>query len=107
MRREMYPDWTTMRFEYAAGGVHPPLKVFWYVGGKPPPEQIASPSRQPGAAPQASGGARPLAQGGGGAIWTGAKGSLPVGRGPCYGKQTEPYPTPPERDWVREDVHKD
>ncbi len=40
-------------------------------------------------------------------IWIGTKGSLPVGRGPYYGKQTEPYPTPPRRDWGREEVHKD
>ena len=40
-------------------------------------------------------------------IWIGTKGSLPVGRGPYYGKQTEPYPTPPEKDWGREEVHKD
>jgi predicted dehydrogenase len=117
MRREMYPDWTIMRFEYAARGVHPPLRIFWYDGGKRPPEEIAGPPRQPsadrpGGAPDSdarrkSAGARASAQSGGGVIWIGTKGSLPVGRGPYYGKQTEAYPTPPERDWGREEVHKD
>jgi predicted dehydrogenase len=107
MTRHQYPDWTTMRFEYAARGARPPLKIFWYDGGKRPPEEIARSSRQPATASAPPGGARPLAQGGGGVIWIGTKGSLPAGRGPFYGKQTEPYPTPPERAWGREEVHKD
>jgi predicted dehydrogenase len=106
MTRTQYPDWTVMRFEYAARGVHPPLKIYWYDGGKRPPDSIARSLTQPGAAPQASGG-RPLAQGGGGVIWIGTKGSLPAGRGSYFGQQSEPYPTPPERDWGREEVHKD
>jgi len=101
MRREMYPDWTVMRFEYAARGVHPPLRIYWYDGGKRPPEEISR------AAPRPSGSQRPLAQGGGGVIWIGTKGSLPAGRGPFYGKEAEPYPTPPPREWGREEVHKD
>jgi predicted dehydrogenase len=107
MTRQQYPDWTVMRFEYAARGVHPPLTIYWYDGGKRPPDEIARSLRQPAAPPRGSGGTRPLPQGGGGVIWIGTKGSLPVGRGPYYGKQTEPYPAPPERDWGREEVHKD
>jgi predicted dehydrogenase len=99
MRPEMYPDWSVLRFDYAARGVHPPLKIFWYDGGKRPPAEIA--------AGQPRQGARSPAQSGAGVIWIGTKGSLPVGRGPYYGTQTEPYPTPPEKDWGREDVHKD
>ena len=98
MRPEMYPDWSVIRFDFAGRGVHPPLKIFWYDGGKRPPAEIAGTPRQ---------GQRAPAQGGAGVIWIGTKGSLPVGRGPYSGKQTEPYPTPPERDWGREDVHKD
>jgi len=45
--------------------------------------------------------------GGAGVIWIGTKGSLPEGRGPYFGKQTEQYPMPPERNWGREEVHKD
>jgi predicted dehydrogenase len=105
--RHQYPDWTILRFEYAARGVHPPLKIFWYDGGKRPPDEIARSERQPAPASGATGGARPPVQGGGGVIWIGTKGSLPVGRGPYYGKQTEQYPTPPERAWGREEVHKD
>jgi predicted dehydrogenase len=109
MTRDQYPDWTTMCFEFAARGSHPPLKIFWYDGGKRPPEEISGQLR-----PAASGekkqpavARRPLTQGGGGVIWIGTKGSLPVGRGPYYGKQTDPYPTPPQIDWGREEVHKD
>ena len=100
MKREMYPDWSVIRFDYAGRGVHPPLKIFWYDGGKRPSEEIVS-----GARPSARGEAR--AQPGGGVTWIGTKGSLPVGRGPYRGRQTDPYPTPPERDWGREEVHKD
>jgi predicted dehydrogenase len=107
MRREMYPDWSIIRFDFAGRGAHPPLKIFWYDGGKRPPEQIANSVRQPQSATAAQTGQRPLAQGGAGVIWIGTKGSLPVGRGPYYGQQTEPYPTPPEKDWGREEVHKD
>ena len=102
MRREMYPDWSAIRFDFAGRGVHPALKIFWYDGGRRPPEQIASSARAGGGSGQ-----RPAAQSGAGVIWIGEKGSLPVGRGPYYGNQTEPYPTPPEREWGREEVHKD
>jgi predicted dehydrogenase len=98
MRREMYPDWTRLRFEFAGRGVHPPLKIFWYDGGQQPPPEISSGPRPTGAARN---------QSGGGVIWIGTKGSLPVGRGPYHGSQTEPYPAPPERNWGREEVHKD
>jgi hypothetical protein len=65
--------------------VHPPLKLYWYDGGKLPPEAI----------------------GGGGLVWIGSKGSLPAGRGPFRGAKTEPYAAPPQREWGREEVHKD
>ncbi len=87
MKRDMYPDWSVLRFEWAARGIHPPLTVYWYDGGKRPPAEIAG--------------------SGGGLIWIGTKGSLPAGRGPFAGQRTEPYPQPPPRDWGREDVHKD
>lgn len=57
MRSEMYPDWSVIRFDYAARGVHPPLKIFWYDGGKRPGEEIvARPAPQPGGAPFRGGG---------------------------------------------------
>jgi hypothetical protein len=95
----MYPDWSVIRFDYAARGVHPPLKIFWYDGGKRPPAEIVSAAREPAGAVRAQGGA--------GVTWIGTKGSLPVGRGPYRGRQTDPYPTPPEKNWGREEVHKD
>jgi predicted dehydrogenase len=105
MNREMYPDWSIIRFDYAARGVHPPLKIFWYDGGKRPPEEIAGPPRS--AERPAKPDRRQLGQTGAGVVWIGTKGSLPVGRGPYRGRQTEPYPTPPVKDWGRESVYKD
>ena len=107
MKREMYPDWTIMRFEWAARGVHPPLRVYWYDGGKRPPAEIAGSRRPASAAPGAAPARGGVAGLGGGLIWIGAKGSLPEGRGPFLGQKTEPYPQPAPRDWGREEVHKD
>ena len=100
MKKDMYPDWTMLRFDFAGRGVHPPLKIFWYDGGKRPPDEITAAGR-----PRIANESR--AQNGGGPIWIGTKGSLPIGRGPFLGKQTDPYPTPPAKDWGREEVHKD
>lgn len=88
MKPEMYPEWTILRWEWPQRGVHPPLKIYWYEGGKRPPEAI-------------TGGGR------GGLVWIGTKGSLPQGRGPFLGQTADPYPVPPERQWDREEVHKD
>jgi len=88
MRREMYPEWSIVRWDWPQRGIHPPLRIYWYDGGKQPPAEITAGGR-------------------GGLIWIGAKGSLPQGRGPFRGEKTEPYPTPPQREWGREEVHKD
>ena len=96
----MYPDWSVLRFDWAARGVHPPLKVYWYDGGQRPPADIAIP--RPGSVTPNRGSGL-----GGGLIWIGTKGSLPEGRGPFAGQKTEPYVQPQPRDWGREDVHKD
>ncbi|MCF7709481.1 MAG: Gfo/Idh/MocA family oxidoreductase [Verrucomicrobia bacterium] len=37
--RESYPAWQIITFEFAAKGDQPPMKVFWYDGGKKPPKQ--------------------------------------------------------------------
>jgi len=107
MKREMYPDWTVMRFEWAGRGVHPPLKVYWYDGGKRLPRELAAAPRPASAAPGAAPVRRSGGGLGGGLIWIGTKGSLPEGRGPFLGQKTEPYPEVAPRDWGREDVHKD
>jgi predicted dehydrogenase len=101
MTRDMYPEWSILRFDYAARGVHPPLSIYWYDGGKFPPPEILPPPEPP--AP----GAPPLRGGGGGLVWIGTKGSLPAGRGPFHGNKIEEYAKPPERNWGREEVHKD
>ena len=80
-------DWSVLRFRWARRGVHPPLSIYWYDGGKHPPEEI------PG--------------GKGGMVWIGTKGSLPAGRGPFAGAKAEPYATPEPTDWNRKDVHGD
>ncbi len=65
------------------------MKLYWYDGGKRLPKEITGES------------------GRGGLVWIGTKGSLPQARGPFLGQKTDPYPTPPEKDWGREEVHKD
>jgi hypothetical protein len=100
-KKEMYPDWTILRFTWAARGVHPPLSVYWYDGSTPLPQPMQAPpvaSSEPGAAP--------LRRGQGGMVWIGTKASYPAGRGPFAGQNTE-LPTPPQREWGREEVHKD
>jgi hypothetical protein len=37
MRREMWPDWTHIRFDFAQARVHPPLSIHWYDGATPLP----------------------------------------------------------------------
>jgi predicted dehydrogenase len=101
MKREMYPDWTIMRFDWAARGQHPPLKLYWYDGGKRPPAGITGAGRRQPAAPGTPPGL------GAGLIWIGTKGSLPQGRGPFLDRKPEPLALPTPRDWGREDVHKD
>jgi hypothetical protein len=110
MRKEMYPDWTIMRFDWAARGVHPPLSLYWYDGNLPLPAAMRAPgSAAPATAPGAAEGApgTPLRGGQGGMVWIGTKGSYPAGRGPFAGTSTEPLPPPPQREWGREEVHKD
>jgi predicted dehydrogenase len=102
MKKEMYPEWTVMRYSCPQRGIHPPLSIYWYDGGQQPPESIAKqPSQPPGAA------AAPLRQGAGPLTWIGTKGSLPQGLGPFQGQQVVPYETPAPKDWGREDVYKD
>ena len=62
MRPEMYPEWSIVRWEWPQRGVHPPLKIYWYDGGKRIPESI-------------TGGGR------GSLVWIGTKGSLPQAAG--------------------------
>ena len=50
MRQEMYPDWSIVRFDYAARGVHAPLSIYWYDGNLPLPVDIQAP-RPSGAEP--------------------------------------------------------
>ncbi len=101
MKREMFPDWSILRFEWAARGAHPPLKLYWYDGGKRPPAGLSAPEQPQQRVPEAVRGL------GGGLIWIGTKGSLPQGRGPFRDRKPEPYAMPPQKDWGREDVHKD
>jgi hypothetical protein len=101
MKTEMFPDWTTVRLNFLARGSHPPVSIYWYDGNQPLPEEL-----QPQRAPSQAGGA-PLRSGQGGMVWIGTKGTYPAGRGPFAGKQGELPPPPPERQWGREEVHKD
>lgn len=102
MRREMYPDWTHLRFEWPQRGIHPPFTIHWYDGNIPLPEDLAPPEP-----PKVAAGAQPLRHGVGGTVWIGTKGSFPANRGPFAGKGAAEPPAPPQRDWGREEVHKD
>jgi predicted dehydrogenase len=102
MRKEMYPDWTILRFQWPARGKHPPLSLYWYDGALPLPQQM----RAAPAPDSAAAGATPLRRGQGGMVWIGTKGSYPPNRGPFAGQNTELSP-PPQRDWGREEVHQD
>jgi predicted dehydrogenase len=86
MTREMFPEWSILRFDFPARGNQPPVKVFWYDGGKVLPRELG---------------------GGLGPVYVGTKGSLPAGLGPFFGKKVEPYARPTPGPWDREEVHKD
>jgi hypothetical protein len=101
MKKEMFPDWTTIRFDFNRKG-KPPVSIYWYDGAQPLPTELQA-RRDP--APNAGG--APLRGGQGGMVWIGTKGSYPAGRGPFAGQATEPPPPPPQREWGREEVHKD
>jgi hypothetical protein len=100
MTRDMYPEWSIVRYDFAAKGTHPSVSIYWYDGGKQIPPELSQRMETP------EPGAPPLRGGGGGMVWIGTKGSLPAGRGPFAGNKVE-YPKPPQRDWGREEVHKD
>jgi len=100
MKSEMFPDWTTIRFTFTRKG-KPPLSIYWYDGAQSLPPELQSEPVDP---PKPG---EPLRGGQGGMVWIGAKGSYPAGRGPFRGKQTEAPPPPPQREWNREEVHKD
>ncbi len=103
MRREMYPDWSHIRFDFARRGTHPPLSIHWYDGAKPLPEFLLPPRPATPAVP----GSPPLRHGVGRMVWIGTKGSYPAGRGPFAGTNAQDPPPPPQRDWGREEVHLD
>jgi predicted dehydrogenase len=87
MTQEMDPDWSVLRFDWPQRGVHPPLSIYWYDGGKKPPEEITG--------------------GKGGMVWIGTKGSLPAGRGPFAGTKVPEYERPEAREWNRKGVYED
>ena len=62
MKREMYPDWSVIRFEWAARGVHPPLKIYWYDGGKQAPASIGGRPRLDRHQGQPAGGPRAISR---------------------------------------------
>jgi predicted dehydrogenase len=102
MRAEMFPDWTSLRLNFPARKGHPPVSIFWYDGAQSLPKELQV---RRDLTPTASG--APLRGGQGGMVWIGTKGSYPAGRGPFSGQTTELPPPPPQREWGREEVHKD
>ena len=65
MTREMHPTWSVIRYDFPARGVHPPVSLYWYDGGKSLPPEIAV--KKPSAAV---------------GVVSENKGSLPARRGP-------------------------
>ena len=105
MKKEMYPEWSIVRFDFAPRGSHPKMSIYWYDGNKPLPVAMRRPAPPPPRAEHLS--PQALRGGQGGMVWIGTKASLPAGRGPYAGSNTEMPPPPPQRDWGREEVHKD
>lgn len=105
MKKEMFPDWSTIRFDFAARGNKPKMSIYWYDGAQPLPKHLQA-QREPGGATTGPNG-QPLRGGQGGMVWIGTKGSYPAGRGPFRGETAEAPPPPPPREWGREEVHKD
>lgn len=103
MTKEMYPLSTALRLDFAPRGVHPALTIFWYDGLRPLPEALRA---QRATTPQAPG-APPLRGGQGGMVWVGTKGTYPAGRGSFAGSNVQLPDPPPQREWSREEVHKD
>jgi predicted dehydrogenase len=103
MTPDMYPDRSIIRFDFPARGKQPKCSIYWYDGAQPLPSLLQA-KRDP-AATGPNG--QPLRSGQGGMVWIGTKGSLPAGRGPFAGDTTERPPDPPQRDWGREEVHRD
>ncbi len=99
----MYPDSCIIRFDWAARGVHPPLSLYWYDGNLPLPVALQTP------APRRAGPLSPEAvarrSGRHGLDWH--EGHLSRGPRALCRPNTEPLPAPPQREWGREEVHKD
>src|ERR1043166_9056630 len=84
MKKEMYPDWTVLRFDWAARGAHPPLSVYWYDGNLALPESMRAP--RPETTPAAG---TPARGGQAGMVLIGTKGSYSPGRRPLAGPTPE------------------
>ena len=41
MKRDMYPEWSVIRWDWPQRGSHPPFKIYWYDGGKFPSDQVS------------------------------------------------------------------
>jgi hypothetical protein len=51
MKNEMFPDWSIIRFDWPARGVHPPLSIYWYDGSRPLPVELQRRDPAPSAWP--------------------------------------------------------
>lgn len=101
--KEMYPRSTALRLDFAPRGVHPAITIYWYDGLRPLPENLRAQRSTTPPAP----GAPPLRGGQGGMVWVGTKGTYPAGRGAFAGTNAQLPDPPPQREWGREEVHKD
>ena len=45
-KKESYPKWSVITYEFGPRGDYGPCKLFWYDGGKRPPEELHAPIKQ-------------------------------------------------------------
>ncbi|HEX8198908.1 MAG TPA: gfo/Idh/MocA family oxidoreductase, partial [Isosphaeraceae bacterium] len=81
---ETAPEWSIVRYEFPARGDRPPVRLFWYDGGKRPPAELFD--------------GRPPAEGSSGSVLVGAKGRLLIGQG--GGRARRGYTLLPEREFA-------
>ena len=91
MMPETFPEWSVIRFDFAARGNHPAFKLFWYDGGKLPPAELFEGGKAPG----------------GGTLFVGAKGRMSIGSPPSPKKDFPDYKWPDPTLPRREEIHKE
>jgi len=91
MMPEAFPEWSVIRFDFPARGKHPPLKLFWYDGGKLPPKDLFEGGKVPA----------------NGTLFVGTKGRIKPGGKPYPSKDFADYQFPEPTLPRREEIHRE